>query len=229
MSLFIPTEKHISLLDEIGRWKVIGLKELFKIEGKGILYSSFARLVQKLESEGFIQSFQGHNKKKYLSLSIEGGKYSHFSSPYAESKSELRHDLIVSNALRELLKFENFKSGHVVSEELDIVPDALIYASRNGTEYSLALEVELHQKSKKRIVNKFSRYARSQVFNYVLYVTNKSSILDCYKTQLTTMKPAIQDKILILNNEYLSEQSFDYENSNIWLKGEFKSFKEVFG
>lgn len=228
MNLFIPNEKHIQILDEIGRWKVIGLKELFSQVGGGVLYSSFSKSVRKLEDNGLVQSFPGHRRKKYLSLSGEGGKFSRFSSPYLESENELRHDLITSCVLRELLRFPNFKSGHVMNEDLEVVPDALIYAVKNNKEYSLAIEVELHQKSKKRLIEKFSRYGNSKIFNYVLYVTNKRSVFDSYRNLLAEMNDRVQGQIMILLDENLREHEFDYLDSILWFKNSNKNFLEVF-
>lgn len=163
MSLFIPTERHIQILNEIGRWKIISLRELFNQTGANIMYSPFCRTLKKLEIEGLVKSHKGHRRKKYFSLSLDGGKFSNYSCPYAENKKELRHDVISSNVLRELLDYKNFKSGHIVVEDLDLIPDALIYAKKNEKEYSLAIEVELHQKSKKRLIDKYSRYGLSLI------------------------------------------------------------------
>ncbi|GAB4017659.1 MAG: hypothetical protein Fur0010_18440 [Bdellovibrio sp.] len=228
MNLFLPNEKHIEILDEIGRWKIIGLNDLFFMFGDGILYSSFSKRVRKLEAEGLIRSIVGHQRKKYLSLTIEGGRFSKFSSPYLENDNELRHDLIVSSALREFLKFRNFKSGYVMTEDLEVVPDALVYARKKEKEYSLAIEIELHQKSRKRLVDKFSRYGNSKIFNYVMYVTNKGSIFDSYRNLLLEMNDKIQGQIMILHDEGLRENRFDYLNSRIWFRKSNKTFSEIF-
>jgi hypothetical protein len=181
-----------------------------------------------LESAGLIQSFLGSRKKKYLNLSVEGGKYSRFSSPFAENKTELRHDLLASNILQKLLEFNGFSSGQIINEELEVIPDALIYGAKRSMEYSLALEVELHQKSKKRVVNKLSKYADSRIFNYVLYVTNKRSIYDSYRKIVNELNEDVQKKVMIGLSENLSEQSFAYEDLRVHFKGVEKYFMEMF-
>ena len=228
LRLFIPNENHLSLLNEIGRWKVIALKDLYRELGAKTQYSPFCKSIRALEKNGLIQSFKGHRGKKYLALSDEGGNFISNATFALPNENELLHDLTVSTVLMSLLKFEHFKSGHIVNEDLELIPDALIYGVKNHQEYSLAIEVELHQKSKKRLVDKFSRYGQSNIFNHALYVVRKQSIFDAYRKVLLEMNDTAQERIILLLNESLREHDFDYLDSVLWFKKSEKQFLEVF-
>ena len=191
-------------------------------------YSSFCKTIKKIEKEGLISSFQGYRCKKYLSLTGEGGKLSQYSFPYLESRIELKHDLIAGHVLKRLLEFENFRSGHVSYEELSVNPDAVIYAVRNNREYSLGIEVELHQKSQRRVIEKFSKYYNSQILNYILYVMPKESIFHSYQKIILEMSEKVQGKIILLLDKELTPDHFNYLDSEIFFRKKTKKFLEVF-
>ena len=228
MNIFIPTSKHIDILNEIGRWKVISLQRLFVETGKKMKYSPFCRTLKNLEANGLVKSYVGDRKRKYVTLSVSGSKYSIYNASHVESEAEVAHDLLASALLRFLLEFENFKSGYILADEFEVVPDALIHAQKKGREYVLALELELTQKSKKRLISKLLKYESSSSFDYVLYVTNKTSLYDSYRKTLMRMNNEIQKKVILLLDEELSEMKSNYLESKVFFKGEKKSFTEVF-
>ena len=228
MSIFIPNENHIHILNEIGKWKVLSLGNLYSEIGNNVDYSSFCKTIKKIEKEGLISSFHGYRCKKYLSLTGEGGKLSKYASPYLENKIELKHDLIAGHVLKKFLEFENFKSGHISYEDLSANPDAVIYAVRNNREYSLGIEVELHQKSQRRVIKKFSKYYDSQIFNYIIYVMPKEAIFHSYQKIILGMSEKIQGKIILLLDKKLTQDHFNYLESEIFFRQKTKSFGEVF-
>lgn len=229
MYLFMPSESHTQILNEIGRWKAISFRGLYENIGERTAYSPFCRLLKRLEQEDFIKSFIGHGRRKYAILTDKGAMFSQYASEYSEGYQELKHDIIVSGVLRSLLKFKNFKSGSVVHEHFDAIPDGVIYAVKKDRSYSLAVEVELHQKSQLRLIQKFAKYKQSNTFNYVIYITNKRSIFDSYEHLLKNMNESVRDKIILLLDENLSEYRFDYLESELSFRGKRKTFVEIFG
>ena len=128
---------------------------------------------------------------------------SKYASPYLENKIELKHDLIAGHVLKIFLEFENFKSGHISYEDLSVNPDAVIYAVRNNREYSLGVEVELHQKSQRRVIKKFAKYYDSQIFNYIIYVMPKEAIFHSYKKIILSLKSFFAKKQKVLRRSLL--------------------------
>ena len=87
-SVFMPNDKHIQILNEIGRWKIISVNDLFLELEENILYTSFCKILRMLEESDMIKAFWGNGRRKYYSLTSEGGKFSLYSSPYLENESE---------------------------------------------------------------------------------------------------------------------------------------------
>ena len=230
MRLFEPNHFDLEILNEIGRWKVIPLKGLYERASQGMAYSPFCRRVKRIEQFGLVRSIVGSRGLKYLLLTQEGSTLAHFKSPYLESDTELTHDLIVSRLLCDLLDFPNFHTGHIVhsGENLNPEPDALIHASKNGTPYRLALEIELHQKSNKRVREKFARYVATADCDYVLYVMNKPDVFHSYQAITIEMDKNISQKIVLMFEPHLGARQVDYQNARCWFKTKEMGFNEIF-
>lgn len=228
--VFMPTGPFQNILNSVANWRIICLRQLFEMELGGLTYQGFGKQVKQLEREGFVASFRGKNKMKYLYLTPKGSKITNKNTELMLSDGTIIHDLICSNILIEFLKYKNFISANVAHEngsEL-IAPDGIIHAIKGDKEYSFALEVELHQKSKNRIKAKFAKYSNSLIYAHVLYVTNKPSVIRFYNSILKQMNPDIADKIILLLDETLSMSDFDYQNSKCWFKGEERTFNSIF-
>lgn len=230
MSLFEPTHFEFELLNEIGRWKVIPLKGLHEQVSQGMAYSPFCRRVKRIEKLGLVRAIQGRRKTKYVMLTQKGSIISQYKSPYLESEAELAHDLITSRLLCELLKYPNFHTGHIVhgGENFNPEPDALIHASKNDKQYRLALEIELHQKSNKRVREKFSRYVTTPDCDYVLYMMNKPDVFHSYQAITLEMDKNVAQKIILMLGENIFAHQFEYEKARCWFKAKEMSFNEIF-
>ena len=229
--MFIPIGPFQGILNNIANWKVICLRKLFELELYDLSYQGFAKQVKQLEQEGLVASFRGKNRTKYLYLTSEGSKVASADTSFDISEETLTHDLICSNVLLELLKCKNFISANLMydTSKLLIEPDGIIYAIRENKEYTCALEVELHQKSRGRIKEKFAKYLSSSIYTHVLYVTNKPSLIRFYNTVLEQMNSDIENKIVLLLDENLSAINFNYHKSKCWFKGKERSFVSISG
>jgi len=227
--VFIPNGPFEDILNNIANLKIISLKKLFELEFYDLTYQGFGKRVNKLEKEGLVSSFRGKDRIKYLYLTPRGSKITSTDISFDLSDDTLTHDLICSNVLLELLKYENFISGNVIHDEKRLIaPDGIIYAIKGEKEYTFALEIELHQKSKDRIKAKFAKYSNSLTYSHVLYITNKESLIRFYNIHLEQMNSDIKNKIVLLLDKKLSTTQFDYQNSKCWFKGEERSFDSIF-
>ena len=226
--IYIPSEDDFSILNEIGRWKVIPQKDLYGEMMRKVQYSPFCRKIKRLEKHGLLKSFRGGRGRKFLTLTDSGGKLSHFGNIYCENENELGHDLLCSVILKKLLNYKNFDSGEVYHGDGDLIPDGFIHARKNDEPYTLALEIELHQKSAPRVKSKFKKYACSQMFTHVLYVMPKESIFHSYRKILLEMNREVQQTVVLLFNKDLTIETFNFLDSLCFLKGEEQSFEEIF-
>ena len=228
MQEYIALGTDVDILNEIGKWKVIPLKGLHMSFNQRILYDGLSKRVRALERAGLVKGFT-QKKTKYLVLTPDGSKVSKYNNYYDESEDFLNHDLHATNVLRQLLLFENFKEGHMFKDDKEEVdPDAVIYAVRGGRKYTLAIEVELTQKSRARLMGKLSKYAKSQFINHVLYVFNKEAMFESYKKVLGMMDDTVQRQVILCCDPGLSIEHFNYIESQCWHRGTSKTFEQIF-
>lgn len=231
MSTYIPSESYLKILNEIGKWKVVPLRALFEDIGGGIGYKSFYKRTKILERHGLIQSYRAGCRTKCLALTGKGEELSRYICPYTASAIGLGHDLMASMVLRSLLKFPNFKSGHIfhAHDASKFSPDAIIYAVKRQEEYSLAIEVDLFHLSRNKIIEKFYKYSNTDQFTHMLYMTNRESFFDACRDLISKMDEFVSKKVILLVAPNLSHGTFEYQNGRCWFKGKAMTFDEVFG
>ena len=221
--------EDIEVLHEVGHWKVITSQNLFQRLGSKTTYSVFCRRVKKLEEMGFLKGFYERRKRKYLTLTEQGSALSIFETSGNFSEN-INHDLLCTAVIQSLLKFKLFDSGNTTKTFTSKTqPDGVIHARRYGVEYTLAIEVELHQKTEERVRKKFVQYSEEEVFNHVLYITNKRSVFDSYRKIIMEMRKEIREKIIFGLDTGLFLSEHDYQDSIYWMDGEFLSFQKLFG
>lgn len=230
MGIFIPMDNYMVILEEVGRWKVIGMRKLYDLLELKLSYSLFCRNVKKLEYEGLIRTIVGMRRRKYLTLTYKGDEYTPYNAQFEECDVELNHDLIVSNVMLELNNYESFGACHVIHHHdfFEAQADGIVYFSSNGIQGSLAVEVELTQKSKSRITMKFVKYSNSKCFNFCLYIFNKESVFEAYKKQLDLMVESTREKIILMLDMNLSISSFNYKNNDCYFHGKTQTFTQLF-
>lgn len=223
---FAPTERHIKILEEIGKNKVISLQDLYRESKTGTTYERFSTVLCFLEEKGLVDSIRGHQKRKYFFLTNEGSSHTKYEAPHAQNTASLKHDMAAAKALKSLLALENFHEGHITLEDnfSDIVPDAVIKGSTGEREYVLGVEVELTQKSKHRIIDKFIKYESCEVFDCAIYLIQDKPVFDFYKRTISSMDEVVQEKILLIFCEGLERKGFDVTNKRCFFKGESKNF-----
>ena len=226
----VVNSDNIKILNEVGRWKAISLSCLSHSLGWNRDYSVLRKRLKKLEATGHLKGLFERRKVKYFILTEKGAELSIYPCFYKNFGESVIHDLTCTNAILELLQFKLFQSGSAIDYiDSNIKPDGVIHASRYGIDYVLAIELELHQKSKNRMLGKFIKYVEEEAFNHVLYITNKQSIFDAYRKILMEMNNKVRDKIILELGPTLSVSIHDYENAIYWINGVYKTFWEMFG
>lgn len=228
MSNLILMDSYFNILQEVGRWKVIAIKDLYQSLKEAGSYSMFTIRVNKLEREGFLKSISGSNRRKYVHLTREGSMFSPVNIPVVDSIT-LNHDLLVSSILNKLLEHPVFLKGHVAHTDYEekIDPDAIVFGSKKGIDFKMAIEAELTQKSKKRVAKKFNLYAKDDEYDYCLYVFSYGSVYRAYKKVADQLDESVRSKIILLLDERLSKDCFNYLDAECYFNSKEMKFREI--
>ena len=169
---------HYSIINPLIKWRILGLKELMKESEYKKSYNGFCQLIVSLEKRKILSSFLTANPiKKFIYLN------SNFSKSIKSNSSEqdtntLIHDAITSNITKSFMTLNTFYDCELSHDYIDhqnwnysdvLDPDATLFGKKRNYNFKIALEIELTQKSKTRIFEKFNSYVKSEYFDSVLY------------------------------------------------------------
>ena len=181
-----------------------------------------------MEKKGHLAGRYFKRLGKYVYLTEKGAIHS--STGARPDEPSIDHDLICSEVILNLLKFDNFLSGSVSDRpDSELDPDGVIQGVKGGKPYTLAIEVELSQKSEFRVEKKFADYAEEDTHNFALYITHKKSLFENYRKILIKMNPQIRQTIVLSLAEKLGAKQYDYQRAVYWLDGQEYSFNALFG
>ena len=161
--------EHFKVLYPLKDWRVLDLASLHSKSDARLSQSSLIRLILRLEKAKVIKGFRDPwSRKKYVYLTKFGEELISLNEyPTAISNESLFHDLRVVDLGLEFLKngvFKKIRFEHQIVNKknyvtnLALIPDAEIDGEMNGKNFSLAIELELHQKSKDRLKKKGEQY-----------------------------------------------------------------------
>lgn len=196
MSKLLSNQAYLEILEIVGKWKIVDIKTVqsdLKYKWK---YDAVRKKIQYLVNQNLLHYKTLYKGKKYFYLSEIGLSFTNYTRTFMPIEDSLTHDLICFDVVREFLKFKNIIDGGLeYKEHYNTIPDGYICGLNNNNLFTFALELELTQKSKKRVQEKFLNYYHSD-FNYVLYITNKKAVYYKYQDYLTEMNTEIQKKII---------------------------------
>ena len=226
---------YLDLIDPLKNWKILSVEDLKKLSGFQKGASSFYKAIKKLEQAKLIEGFADHfTNQKYLYLK-EDGFLSLGLEKMIPIHSENRfHD---AHLVRLLLRFkelglvQRILLDHQIKKELPLLrhlPDGLIVGKRKE-EFKLAIELELHQKSKERIRDTFETYETSPFFNNVLYFFHRHTPFKTYQEvlrELSSIKN--KDRYIFVFEPKLTQKNYELLNSKVSFKGKETTLKEIF-
>ena len=210
---------HLDYLSHLLDWRILDLKNLMEVSKYDRGYNNFTKIIARLKLKNIIETYSPSNSRKiYIYLTEVGekliSKEDRFSRP---SQNSIYHDLLVSEICYELLKLDCFNETiiehkiHNKKEFLKItgpIPDAILKGEIRKQNFRIALELELHQKSKDRIFSKASQYMVGN-FDYVIYIFNQKAVFNNYLEMLREkFGEQIFKKIILfsLTDEHISKE-----------------------
>jgi hypothetical protein len=231
--------EHFKLLYPLKDWRVLDLASL-RIESKfHLCRTSFNRLTLRFEKAKIIKGFRDPwSRKKYVYLTRKGEELISLNEyPTALSEESLFHDLRVVDFGRELLKNEVFKKirfeHQIVNRRnyvnnLALIPDAEIDGEMNGKKFSLAVELELHQKSKDRLEKKGEQYLGS-LYDHCLFMFGDKNTLENYRKFFSEkLGPKFNEKIFLFHLFGIYESELNLKRTEGLVFGKWMKFNEVF-
>jgi hypothetical protein len=209
-------------------------------------YVNFCKMVRNLRKRGLVCWEPLLNRKeRVVYLTINALKEILPLNPYFIDDRIIYHDAIVSNIVRSLLEKKYFHSSELSHEYFGknkwnyaniLEPDAIIFGENKGFSFKIAIEVELTQKSKDRIIEKFDTYIKSEFFNSVIYIFHKRNVFDSYINLVKEMqtnaassiyKKGIGQKIFLLFKQDLFKFPLDFSENPLFVNNQELKFKEV--
>ncbi len=224
------TGPYMDIVQTVGRWKVLDVASLEKLCNYKFSYFNLLDKVRKLERAGFVKSVFVGRKHKHIFLTDQGIKLTSEDCSSEISLENLNHDILTGRFVQKLLQYEVFKDGKLFHQILDtdVYPDAEVKGVKKDHEYNLAIEIELTQKEKGRVKNKFVRYKKSPRYDFVLFVMHKESVFRAYNHYLEQMSDEVKQKIIFLMNPKFERATWEIEKSSCYYLGKEYSFNEFF-
>jgi len=231
--------EHLKLLYPLKDWRVLDLASLHKQSNARLSQPGLIRLILRLEKSKVIKGFRDPwSRKKYVYLTRTGEELISLSDyPTAISEESLFHDLRVVDLGLELIKNDVFKKvrfeHQIVNRKnyitnLSLIPDAEVDGVMNGKNFSLAIELELHQKSKGRLEKKGEQYLGS-LYDHCLFMFSDRNTLENYKKFFTEkLGPKFNEKIFLFHLGGVYESEINLQRTEGFVFGKWMKFNEVF-
>ena len=227
---------HLQFLEPLTKWRILDLKGLRDEIDYPSHRSVFEKTIRRLEKANVLKSFKDPwSNRKFVYLSQMGEKLVNDSgSPLSICEETIVHDAKVSQVTRIMMERRFFKEvtiEHQLSGKKNKgqQPDALILGSKDGTDFTMAFELELSKKSKDRIKTKIRGYLESGYYNYVFYMFCSSSIMKNYKGFIEEEfgKEAFR-KLMFFWNPTILSRKLDLNKGNGYFKSKEVRFDEIF-
>ncbi|MEX0799365.1 MAG: hypothetical protein WEB87_00820 [Bacteriovoracaceae bacterium] len=219
------------IIKTVGCWKIIDYRGIREQAQTKMSNTLVGRRVRYLERCGILESTVYDRKKKYFYLTDLGLKIAKKKKNYRPEEETLLHDLLAGAVVREICRHDRVFHAdmcHLYAAD-DIHPDATVWAKRGEDEYRIAIELELTQKSKERVLEKYGKYVRSKKFDYVVFITQKQELVSAYLECLGKLNKASREKFVFILNEDLFPGHVDFKDSYCLHLGKKVEFVEFFG
>lgn len=225
------------ILEPLALWRILSINDLFEQSAYSKSRAAFYKIIQKLERLNLIESFQNcWNNEKYVYLLHEGLALLGHSKATLPINKDLRfHDSLTSRIGLVFDKLPIIKSVLVdqnisnIYPNISKIPDLLIEAE-SKKEFRIAIEVEVSQKSSTRIKSIFENYGESDLFNIVIYITDKKFIFNAYQKILREIESRInKDKFVFCYDPNLHRDSTSFLDAQTTYKGTLTSLRSLIG
>lgn len=211
--------EHIQFLEALIDWRILDYKTMIDIghNGRYANYETIKKLVQRLRSKKIVETYRDPwSKKTYIYLSPAGERIVSPDLGMNVCRETIYHDLKVSGLCYELSKISKiiqkvelehrFKGVNKKSFGNEIVPDAKIFGEFKGNKFLAAIELELSQKEKGRILAKCDLYLKSDYYDLAFYFFPNLKLLSRYRSLLEeNYGEDFNKRIFLFTSEHLTK------------------------
>jgi hypothetical protein len=240
--LFKINPFHLELIRPLVKWKILSIKELFQDSGYAGSYKNYQKTISRLEKAGVLKGNKDvWTKSKRMYLTRSGNELVNNSRwmSHVINDGSFFHDSRVTLYLRYLAQNLNMQSIELEQERMKIKNFQDMQRIRPDAEFTLLnssnkpqrflLEVELTQKSKDRLIEKFEHYHRIPDYQHVLYVFPTQSLFNSYLQLFKYLNSKHERSNYIFALEPgLVKGSFSLDSSKAFYKGMELSLQNVF-
>lgn len=236
------TPFHLELIRPLVKWKILSIKELFEDSGHVGSYKNYQKIISRLEKAHVLK---GHKdvwtKTKRMHLTRLGNELVNNSRwmPHVINEGSFFHDSRVTLYLRYLAGQLKMNSVELEQECMKIKtfedmqrirPDAeFCICNSYNKQQRFLLEVELTQKSKERLIEKFEYYLRIPDYQFILFVFPTPSLFNSYLQLLmsSTLNNGRTNYIFAMEPG-LIKGNFSLKNTKAFFRGKELSLENVF-
>lgn len=184
---------HKYFISPLSDWRILDIKGLMECSTMEQFkkYEYVKKLMQKMKANNFVNVYRcAFNKKNYYFLTSKAEKFINQDQKASLSEETYYHDAMVSSIGVELSKIKPFvekvelehviKNGKTKTSFDEIIPDARIKGAFNQKPFLIAIEVEIHQKEKSRILLKAKSYLKNGMYDYAFYFFPDERLMNNY-------------------------------------------------
>lgn len=213
--------QHYEFFIPLVKWKILSVNDLYKMSGYLGRKNSFHKLINRFETYQVIKSVNDlWSRKKYLYLTKLGEQLiNHEEHIIGLSEEMLLHDMRLAElvlAFKHLIPAKDIKFEHEWRNKGQFstikrpYTDALINIEINGKIQKIAIELELNQKSKDRLHEKFQHYIGSSYYDLCLYIFGRSNTMENYhRFCMEKFTPKEAKKMFFFTLEGIEKGKFD--------------------
>jgi hypothetical protein len=242
----IMLDKNYDLLIAIMKWRSITLINLKQLVAENDSHAAFRQKICRLERGKILKSkiHRGFTKIVFPSqclIEVSGNE-----GKLSINEDNIRHDSIVTAISTSLLEFGLVKEITLPHEYKSksswkhhaIEPDAIITFEQDGQDFSIALEVELWRKDRKRVYGKLVDYAKADEYDYVFYFFTDHFSFESYRKRLEELvaqkdfahlREDFLKKIVLIFNPMPSKAITDLRSSEVIHRNERKKLIDFLG
>ncbi|MBC7428532.1 MAG: hypothetical protein H7336_07975 [Bacteriovorax sp.] len=226
---------YFEILNPLLKWRILSVKELKNQSGYTGSQSAFYKIVSKLEKNNLVESFMNNwSNEKFLYLKPDALKAFGQEKFLLPVNVDIRFHDAITTKVALFFKSYSFVKDIYLDQEIpkhfpimEKTPDILVVGEKTKP-FKLALEIELTQKSKLRVLDIFKRHSESKIINNIVYITDKKSLFNSYVNYLGELSTSIDcSKFIFIYEKDLNAKTFNLLNSKASYRGKDTSLKEL--
>lgn len=195
------------LIWTLEKWGILSFNSLRKISDSNLTVDGFRKRIHRLAKQDYVKILKNNMRGESLVLPTKKALDSIKSNRPSIDESIVYHNFILSEIGIVLLNrkkvfsfvfpHEIAKSKKPTSFDNSIEPDAILAMELRGETISAAVELEITQKSKDRITDKFKAYYSSNYYACVIYFFDSNRVMNSY---INTYNECINEKKISINS-----------------------------